>query len=743
MSLFRQKRQHTRVSTRLALHVTVDDAAADQVAPVRGHRVDAVLENVSAGGARLRLPTYLPRSTALLVEVPALGTAPPQRVTAQVVAVEMVNRDPSYVLGIRFAQQQDELVARLEQAGAPADDVDDASPPTPPALDAAASELPRWLAVAQAEGLVTPAAAVEACRACNHDERRIADWLTNKGHVSQRDLTLVQAETWNLPFVEPGDYRIRVENNKVVREELARANGLFPLFVFERYITLAVNHPLDLSVLDQIRLQTGCEVDCCLTSPREVQHLIEWGYGGFHQTPDTAVAGTGEVVWDDLLKDVADAPAVKLVDVLLERAVTGRASDVHIDAEEETLRVRLRIDGVLREVPAPPRSLLPALVARIKVLAHLDIAETRRPQDGHFKLVVENEELDIRVSTLPSTNGEAVVLRLLRSGARLLTLEELGMQADTLATFDQLIHLPHGMLLVTGPTGSGKTTTLYSGITRLDRTSQSIITLEDPVEIRLPQVRQVAVNPKAGLTFGSGLRSILRQDPDVVMVGEVRDRETAEIALQAALTGHIVLSTLHTNSAAAAPNRLLDMGVADFLVASALSGVMAQRLCRKLCGHCAQPAEELPAGLASLAQSLVGDRPTMTAAGCKRCGHTGYEGRVGIYELIVINDDIRRAVLNHTDDRMIAELARQSGTRSLLEDGAQKVLAGETSLAELLRVAGQADVIAAGASQATSTTSPPHNEAEAAFDVDAYEASLRAWLQADPAPAGTPVAGGE
>ncbi len=612
-----------------------------------------------------------------------------------------------------------------------------------------ATDIPGWMKLLDEARLVNADVLQTALREGQHDAQRAGVWLVDHGCVSERDLTLVQAEHFGIPFVEPGDFRMNLENRAVITEELARSRSVFPLFAMERTITLAVAWPLELPVLDQIRLHTSCEVDQCLVSPRELRHLIEWAYGGFQE--QTATKRETDIAWDEILKDVADAPAVKLVNVLLDQAAACGASDIHIDAEEQTLRVRFRIDGVLREVPAPPKELLPAVVSRIKVLAHMDIAETRRPQDGHFKVAVEREELDIRVSTLPSTNGEAVVLRLLHGAGRLLSLEELGMDARTRESFDRLIHLPYGMLLVTGPTGSGKTTTLYSALERVDRVRQSIITLEDPVEIRLPQIRQVAVNPKAGLTFSSGLRSILRQDPDVIMVGEIRDRETAEIALQAALTGHLMLSTLHTNSATAAPARLLDMGVPDFLVTSALVGVLAQRLCRQVCPHCARPAEDLSAAVSMLPVAAV-DRlrngKLLEATGCKRCGNTGYGGRVGIFELLVVNDEARRAIMAGTGEDQLVAVAREHGLRRLSEDGLAKVCEGRTTLQELLRVAGHIETSAGvagpdGAADESPNTRPligrQAPSGDTGFDVEVYEELLHRWLQ--PSDRGSSAAG--
>ncbi len=622
-----------------------------------------------------------------------------------------------------------------------------------PALWSAAAGIPRWLAILEEDGLVAGEVLQTAWNESEQEPRAVGAWLVEHGCVSPRDLSLVQAEGFGLSFIELGDYRINLENRALIPEELARAQAVFPIFAGDRIITLAVAWPLDLTVLDHIRLHTGSEVDECLATPRELQHLIEWAYGSFQK--DERPKATEALAWEEILKDVADAPAVKLVDVLLDKAAAGNASDVHIDPEEEALRVRFRIDGVLREVPAPPRGLLPAIVSRIKVLAHMDIAETRRPQDGHFKLAANRENLDIRVSTLPSANGEAVVLRLLHSGGHLLSLEELGLEADDQQAFDRLIHLPHGMLLVTGPTGSGKTTTLYSALTRIDRVRQSIVTLEDPVEIRLPQIRQVAVNPKAGMTFHTGLRAILRQDPDVIMVGEIRDGETAETALQAALTGHLLLSTLHTNSAAAVPARLLDMGTHDFLVSSALVGVLAQRLCRRLCRHCAQPAEDpgailellprntadaLAAGCASVAGSAL-----LQPMGCKRCGNTGYDGRMGLFELMVVTDEMRRAIMAGKDERTLVELARQNGMRQLIEDGLAKVRRGLTTVHELLRVAGHVDIGANWAARlspsgnsadgrdrdgsSSSPREPSDISGTPGFNVSGYEALLGRWLQ--------------
>jgi len=744
-----EHRQRVRRSVDLRVQLTICEDSLAQVSPVAGRSLPARLTDVSAGGAGVVAPTYLPRAGYVMVEIPTTGNIPAGTARARVMSVDMLDREPHYHLGLRFEDHDNGLIRRLEtwrNEGLPGPDTAGQSQPGAAAEDL--EGVSGWIAILQRDGLVSPDVLQTALRESEQDPERAGEWLLSNGCLRQRELALAQAESHGLPFLEVGDYRVNHDNRRLIPEEMARTYGIFPVFKLEQIITLAVVRPLDLTVLDQIRLHTGCEVDPCLTHPRELNQLIDWAYGGFQATEaDTSTAS--ELVWAEILKDVADAPAVKLVNVLLDRAAASTASDIHLDPDETTLHVRFRIDGVLREVPAPPKSLLPAIVSRIKILARMDIAETRRPQDGHFKLAVGHDELDIRVSTLPSTDGEVVVLRLLRSGTRLLSFDELGMDTPCLEDVDRLIHLPHGMLLVTGPTGSGKTTTLYSALTRLDRVRQNIITLEDPVEIRLPRIRQVGVNPKAGLTFQRGLRAILRQDPDCIMLGEIRDGETAEIALQAALTGHLVLATLHTNSAAGAASRLLDMGAPDFLVCSALVGVLAQRLCRRLCRHCARQAERLPTEL----EAVIGDARDggtyLRAVGCKRCGHTGYDGRVGCFELLVITDELRRAFLSREDERAITAMARASGTRLLVEDGLEKVRQGLTTAEELLRVAGRLDALSElGQRQPTGTTaggSPPARGADpadgsgAGFDVRGYQELLSRWL----APLGHARAGPE
>jgi general secretion pathway protein E len=393
----------------------------------------------------------------------------------------------------------------------------------------------------------------------------------------------------------------------------------------------------------------------------------------------------------DLLDTDDEAPIIRLVNSLLFRAAKERASDIHIEPMERELLVRFRIDGVLEEIIKPPKRYQNSIVSRVKVMGQLNIAEKRLPQDGRIRIKLAGRDIDIRLSTIPCTFGERIVMRLLDKNTTLLDLTDIGMARETMLGMDAVIKRSHGIILVTGPTGSGKTTTLYAALSRINTPDLNILTVEDPVEYQLQGIGQMAINPKIGLTFAAGLRSFLRQDPDVIMVGEIRDRDTAEIAIQASLTGHLVFSTVHTNDAASAITRLVDMGVEPFLVASSLTAVMAQRLVRRVCRDCReayQPtAEELKeVGLTPEAVARAGNPPIYRAKGCEVCGRNGYRGRTGIYELLLVDDDIRQLALKNTDSSTIKRAGVKKGMRTLLDDGARKVLAGETTLAEVLSV---------------------------------------------------------
>src|SRR5213593_4703041 len=394
---------------------------------------------------------------------------------------------------------------------------------------------------------------------------------------------------------------------------------------------------------------------------------------------------------EDLLGATSDAPVIRMINALLLQALRERASDLHFEPYESRSVVRFRVDGVLRDIIEPPRALHAALVSRLKVMASLDIAEKRLPQDGRMALKLGDKSVDVRVSTLPTGPGERVVLRLLDKDTARLDLTALGMSGTTLSAIDRLIREPHGIVLVTGPTGSGKTTTLYAAMSRLDRGSLNVMTVEDPIEFALDGVAQTQVHPKIELDFARSLRSILRQDPDIIMIGEIRDLETAQIAVQASLTGHLVLATLHTNDAVSAVTRLADMGVEPYLLASSLLGVLAQRLVRRLCPDCSEPVQPT-AGEAAVLERLGLSRalPLRKAVGCSVCGSSGYRGRTGIYELVLIDDGLRRLIHDRTGEPALRDACARAGARSLLVDGARWLADGTTSLAELLRVAGAA-----------------------------------------------------
>ncbi len=381
-----------------------------------------------------------------------------------------------------------------------------------------------------------------------------------------------------------------------------------------------------------------------------------------------------------------EPPVVKFVNLLIREAHAARASDIHLEATDDGLRVRLRIDGVLTELPRPPRALHAAIVSRIKLLAELDIAERRAPQDGRIRVRLDERELDLRISTIPTIHGESVVMRLLDRGGQAIGLDDLGMALDTLTAFRRLAEKPHGIVLVTGPTGSGKTTSLYAALGLRNAVEEKIITVEDPVEYHLAQVTQVPVRTKAGVGFASALRSILRQDPDVLMVGEMRDRETAEIAVQAAMTGHLVFSTLHTNDALSAITRLVDLGVEAYMIAAAVEGIVAQRLVRRICGECVERYRPDPATAALVASRPLGELVLSRGRGCESCRGTGYRGRMGIYEQFIITDEIRDAIARGVDSQKLHQLAADQGMRTLRQDGWHKVEGGVTTIEEVLRV---------------------------------------------------------
>lgn len=485
------------------------------------------------------------------------------------------------------------------------------------------------------------------------------------------------------------DFIPRLQNSDIVDEELARRHVMFPLFVLDGVITMIMEDTNDLAAIDQVRRMTRLEVEVCAGSRCEVLGLIERAYGASQYLEEASVMDSLLEVNED--SDDGEArPVIRLVDDLVNEAVRQNASDIHIEPGEKDLRIRIRVDGVLREVAAPPLGLHRPVVSRIKVLSRLDISNTRTPQDGAYQYRNGDHEVMIRVSVLPSVYGEAVVMRLLRNAADAISMNELGLERRMHETFNGLVSSAHGMILVSGPTGSGKSTTLYAVLRSITSPQKNIVTIEDPVEYRTSRVRQVQVNPDADLTFAAGLRSILRQDPDVIMVGEIRDRETAQIAVQAALTGHLLLSTVHTNDAIGAVARLRDLGVPEYLISSSLLGVLAQRLCRRNCPECVAPDDppEFLLRAVGLADQTPDFQP-MRGRGCRRCIGTGYVGRCGIYELFQVTEEFSAMIVRLESAEAIRAAAREKGMKFLLHDGLEKVRHGITSIEEVARVAGR------------------------------------------------------
>jgi len=472
-------------------------------------------------------------------------------------------------------------------------------------------------------------------------------------------------------------------------------NGILPLEVAGERLRVAIANEPAIEVLDDLELSFGLPLDLVPVSHDALADGIRRAFAAAESVVELvrdldAEVGTSGEGGDAPLADARDLanqpPVIRFVNLLIREAHDARASDIHLESAREGLRVRFRVDGVLSEVPNPPKALQAAVVSRVKLLAELDIAERRLPQDGRIRVRLEERELDLRVSTVPTLYGESVVLRLLDRGGRPVALEDLGMGPATLERFRVLAARPHGILLATGPTGSGKTTTLYAALGLRQRAEEKIVTVEDPVEYHLDGVTQVPVNRKVGMTFAAALRSILRQDPDVLMVGEMRDPETAEIAVQSAMTGHLVFSTLHTNDAVGALARLLDLGVEAYLVAATLEGVLAQRLVRRICPDCREPYAPDPQAVALLAQHPVGKRTLLRGAGCPACRGTGFRGRTGIFELLTVSDEVKQAVARGMSAGDLRDLARGQGMVSLRQDGWTRVEAGITTVEEVLRV---------------------------------------------------------
>lgn len=550
-------------------------------------------------------------------------------------------------------------------------------------------------------------------RAVEHREEnggRLVDAVVELGFLAEDEMLEALGSQLGLP-VHKDLSSIEIDPEFVAKLPIGFAKGHGVLAVgrsASESVRVIVSDPFDTACVDDLRLLfDGAEIETELAPKRAVMTAINQSYDRGGSSIDDIVEGAAEDFASiaseisaeprDLLEANDDAPIIRLVDSLLQQAVKERASDIHIEPFEREIRVRFRSDDMLYEpVSTLPKALLPSIVSRIKILAGLDIAEKRIPQDGRIRLKIAGRDYDVRLSTVPVAHGERLVLRLLPRTTDMLDLGHLGFSGEQLEIWQKLIARPHGIILVTGPTGSGKTTTLYGALAQLNRGDKNIITIDDPVEIQLPGVGQIEVNNKVGLTFANALRSVLRQDPNVVLVGEIRDLETAEIAIQASLTGHLVFSTIHTNDAPSAITRLVDMGVEPYLVASSLVAVLAQRLVRTLCTECREVYEALPEALAEVGIRSTKPVKVYRAGGCGRCHQSGYRGRVGIFELMLMSDPLRDKVTQTVDSKTIKRAAVEGGMRTLRTDGARKVLEGITSIEEVLRTS-EDEGVSAGA----------------------------------------------
>ena len=545
--------------------------------------------------------------------------------------------------------------------------------------------------ILQQKGLVSDSQLVEARALQAAEGLRLDRALIQLGHLGERQLLEVMSEQLHLPVADLSAAAIPSELLQVLPLKVIFRKRVVPLARHDDTLEVATSDPYDLYALDDIRMMTGLEVSPVLAIRDDIEKLIKTHYGLGGDTLDELAGQDGEEVTvgaegaEDLLEMAQEASVIRLVNEIILEAVNERASDIHIEPYEHHMAIRYRIDGVLQEASVPPQMhrYQAAIISRIKILASLNIAERRIPQDGRIKFSVGGRQIDVRVSVIPMLFGEGVVMRLLDKANVLFTLPQLGMDADTYGRFRALIERPHGIFLVTGPTGSGKTTTLYAALNEIVGTELKVLTVEDPVEYHLKGVNQIPVDHKVGMTFEAGLRAILRHDPDVVMIGEIRDLETARAAIQASLTGHLVLSTLHTNDSASAATRLIDMGVEPYLVASTLTGAMAQRLVRKVCPKCKGPYEPDRARLPRDFQLAEGE-VLQRGMGCDHCRKTGYRGRSGLYELLTFDDELAEMVVERASGPRLIAAGRKTGLRLLREDGWVKVRQGITTVDEVL-----------------------------------------------------------
>ncbi len=549
------------------------------------------------------------------------------------------------------------------------------------------------------EGMVTREQLEKAIQTQQRGGGHLSSVLVEQGILSGQQLAKALSIQWGLPVVELTGLEIDPGAVHVLPQHIAQRHKVLPIEKTKTRLKLAISDPLNVVALDDVRLVTGLEIEPVVAAQEDIVTAIGrlYGFGNIDEAMRQAGAIDIEMPVDDRSDEISieklrtmvdEAPIVRLVNLIINQAISDGASDIHVEPHRRALQIRYRVDGILRDVMGPPKAVQPAMVSRIKIMANMDIAERRVPQDGRIHIVVEGKEYDLRVSTLPTIFGEKVVMRILDQSTARVGLVKLGFTQAVLEAWEEMANQPYGMILVSGPTGSGKSTTLYATLSKINSLDKNILTIEDPVEYQLPRINQVQVNPKANLNFANGLRSFLRQDPDIIMVGEIRDRDTAEIAIQASLTGHLVLSTIHTNDAPSATTRLVDMGIEPFLISSALMGVLAQRLVRTICTHCKEAYNPPPEALHRLGvESEEGEEVVFyRGKGCDRCKASGYRGRIGLFEMMVLSEPIRQLVLKGSSASEIRAQAVSEGMRTLGEDGIFKVLEGSTTVDELLRV---------------------------------------------------------
>jgi type IV pilus assembly protein PilB len=521
--------------------------------------------------------------------------------------------------------------------------------------------------------------------------------LIDQGFINDDIKAQVLAEQWHMPFVDVMAEQIASDVLALVDQERAKRYGFVAFKREEGVVSIALSDPTNIELMDYLLATYGRETKFFVAPKNAIYGAIEKYYvvgnsikEASSEAKTEVIAEAGEEISIEQLREMGqDAPVIRLVNTIITQAIVERASDIHVEPQKDHLRIRYRVDGILQEKQKLPRNIQAGVLSRIKIMSNMDIAERRKPQDGRISLRIENKAIDFRVSSLPTIYGEKIVLRILDKSSAMVPLENLGFLNDTLTLFNNVISQPYGMIIISGPTGAGKTTTLYSALNRLNTPGKNIVTVEDPVEYQMDGLNQVQVNVKADMTFANGLRSILRQDPNIVLIGEIRDGETAQIAIEAALTGHLVLSTLHTNDAPSVATRLIDMGIEPFLIASSLIGATAQRLARKICPDCKQPYVPPASALEGLGLSTRGKLEDVTfykGVGCPKCRGSGYLGRTGIHEMMKVDDDLRHLILNKASARDMSQSARSHGMRTLLEDALVKAREGIITLEEVLRV---------------------------------------------------------